>query len=292
MKRGFKIFEKSITNRNKSEAFSKYLTDISKIQLFDSNEDELKCAFKAKNGNVNALNELVRRNLRFVVSVAKQYEAYDAPIEDLVNQGNMGLCEAATKFNPETGFKFISYAVWYVRKEMLLYLKEFSRQIRLPQNRFSELSKFNREIDNLTQNLERKPDILDMYGVLPNCKDSQVEIISNLSNMRVSSLDKPLVNERGSSTVGDMLSSESESTDSMFVNEKNKQLIKGILSKLKPRESFIIINLFGLNCPQKTLSDVAKELNLSSEAIRLIKRKTLIKLKKVCSDSGVKYFMF
>ena len=125
MKRGFKVIEKSITNRNKSKSFAKYLADVSRIPLFESTEDELKCAFKAKDGDKASLNELIYKNLRFVISVAKKYESKNAPIEDLVNQGNMGLCEAATKFNPETGYKFISYAVWHIRKEMLLFLKDY-----------------------------------------------------------------------------------------------------------------------------------------------------------------------
>ncbi len=292
MKRGFKVIEKSITNRNKSKSFAKYLADVSRIPLFESTEDELKCAFKAKDGDKASLNELIYKNLRFVISVAKKYESKDAPIEDLVNQGNMGLCEAATKFNPETGYKFISYAVWHIRKEMLLFLKDSSRQIRLPQNRFAELSKFNIEVNRLTQKLERTPDVSEILGEIPNYNDFQVEIISKISNLSMTSLDRPLVNERGSSTLGDMLESELTPTDSVLMNEKNPELIRLLLSSLTDKQKLIISAMFGLGCQQRTINDVADELNLSKESVRLTQKKVLRKLRNKCNRLGITHCMF
>lgn len=292
MKRGFKVIEKSITNRNKSKSFAKYLADVSRIPLFESTEDELKCAFKAKDGDKASLNELIYKNLRFVISVAKKYESKDAPIEDLVNQGNMGLCEAATKFKPETGYKFISYAVWYIRKEMLLFLKDSSRQIRLPQNRFAELSKFNIEVSRLTQKLERTPDVSEMLGEMPNYSDFQVEIISKISNLSMTSLDRPLVNERGSSTLGDMLESELTPTDSVLMNEKNPELIRLLLSSLTDKQKLIISSMFGIGCQQRTINDVADELNLSKESVRLTQKKVLRKLRNKCNRLGITHCMF
>lgn len=292
MKRGFKVIEKSITNRFKSKSFSKYLIEVSRIPLFESAEDELKCAFSAKNGDEVALNELVSKNLRFVISVGKKYESKDAPLEDLVNQGNIGLCEAATKFEPSTGYKFISYAVWHIRKEMLLYLKDYTRQIRLPQNRFAELSKFNIVVGRLTQKLERVPDISEILGVLPTYSDSKVEIISKISNMTMTSLDKPLINERGSSTLGDIIESDSYPTDGDLINEKNTDLIRILLSGLTDKEKLVISSLFGLSCQQRTFNDVAEELNLTSEAIRAIQRKVLLKLRSKCGSLGLTPCMF
>jgi len=292
MKRGFKVLERSITNRNKSKSFTKYLKDVSKIPLFETTEAELKCAFKAKSGDIHSLNELIHKNLRFVISVAKKYESKDAPLEDLVNQGNIGLCEAAVKFNPETGYKFISYAVWYVRKEMLLYLKDSSRQIRLPQNKFSELSKFNIEVSRLTQKLERMPDVTEILGEIPNYSDDKVETISKISNMSMTSLDKPLVNERGSATLGDILESELTPTDSVFMNEKNPELINLLLSSLTDKQKVIIKSMFGLGCQQRTLNDVADELNLSKEAVRLTQKKVLRKLRNKCNRLGITFNMF
>ena len=292
MKRGFKVIEKSITNRNKSKSFAKYLVDVSRIPLFESTEDELKCAFKAKDGDKASLDELIYKNLRFVISVAKKYESKNAPIEDLVNQGNMGLCEAATKFNPETGYKFISYAVWHIRKEMLLFLKDSSRQIRLPQNRFAELSKFNIEVTRLTQKLERTPDVSEMLGEMPNYNDFQVEIISKISNLSMTSLDRPLVNERGSATLGDMLESEITPTDSVLMNEKNPELIRVLLSSLTDKQKLIISSMFGIGCQQRTINDVADELNLSKESVRLTQKKVLRKLRNKCNRLGITHCMF
>tara|TARA_R110000851_G_scaffold115810_4_gene241807 strand:- start:2610 stop:3488 length:879 start_codon:yes stop_codon:yes gene_type:complete len=292
MKRGFKVIENSVTNRNKSKAFAKYLIEVSRIKLFETREDELKCAIKAKNGDTKALNELVYKNLRFVISVGKKYESKDAPLEDLVNQGNIGLCEAAEKFKPETGFKFISYAVWYIRKEMLLYLKESSRQIRLPQNRFAELSKFNIEVGKLTQKLERIPDVSEILGEIPNYSNDKVEIISKISNMLITSLDKPLFNERDSSTLGDGLESESKPPDYDLITVKNPELIRILLSNLTDRQKLIITAIFGLNCQKRTLTDLAHELKLSKEAVRLIQKKVLINLKNKCSKLGITYNMF
>ena len=292
MKRGFKVIEKSITNRLKSKSFAKYLNEVSRIPLFESAEDELKCAFAAKNGDEVALNELVSKNLRFVISVGKKYESKDAPLEDLVNQGNIGLCEAATKFEPSTGYKFISYAVWHIRKEMLLYLKNCTRQIRLPQNRFGELSKFNIAVGKLTQKLERVPDISEILGVIPTYSDSKVEIISNISNMTMTSLDKPLFSERGSSTLGDFIESDSYPTDGGLINEKNTNLISILLSELTDKEILVIRSLFGLSCQQRTFNDIAEELNLTSEAIRVIQRKVLLKLRGKCGRLGLTPSMF
>jgi RNA polymerase primary sigma factor len=274
MKRGFKVIERSITNRTKSKSFSRYLNEVSKIPLFETTEDELKCAFKVKNGDNDALHELVHKNLRFVISVGKKYESKDAPLEDLVNQGNIGLCEAAVKFNPETGYKFISYAVWYIRKEMLLYLKDSSRQIRLPQNKFSELSKFNIEVSRLTQKLERIPDVSEILGEIPK-------------------YSKPLVDERGASTLGDMLESELNPTDSVFMNEKNPELINLLLSSLTDKQKLIITAMFGLGgSQQRTLNDVADELNLSREAVRITQKKVLRKLRNKCNRLGITHNMF
>jgi RNA polymerase primary sigma factor len=293
MKRGFKVIERSITNRTKSKSFSRYLNEVSKIPLFETTEDELKCAFKVKNGDNDALHELVHKNLRFVISVGKKYESKDAPLEDLVNQGNIGLCEAAVKFNPETGYKFISYAVWYIRKEMLLYLKDSSRQIRLPQNKFSELSKFNIEVSRLTQKLERIPDVSEILGEIPKYSDDKVETISKISNMTMTSLDKPLVDERGASTLGDMLESELNPTDSVFMNEKNPELINLLLSSLTDKQKLIITAMFGLGgSQQRTLNDVADELNLSREAVRITQKKVLRKLRNKCNRLGITHNMF
>ena len=292
MKRGFKVIERSITNRTKSKSFAKYLNEVSRISLFESTEEELKCAFKAKGGDTDALNELVYKNLRFVISVGKKYESKNAPLEDLVNQGNIGLCEAAVKFKPETGYKFISYAVWYIRKEMLLYLKDSSRQIRLPQNRFAELSKFNIEVGRLTQKLERIPDVSEILGEIPNYSDSKVDTISKISNMSLTSLDKPLVNERGSSTVGDMLESELTPTDSDLINEKNPELIRLLLSSLTDKQKIIISAMFGLGCQQRTINDVADELKLSKESVRLSQKKVLRKLRNKCNRLGITHCMF
>jgi len=259
----------SITTRE-SESFKKYLRDISNIKPFATPEDEEICAFKAWEGDDLAKKELVTRNLRFVVSCAKQYQIKGVPLEDLVNEGNIGMTKAANKFNPTMGFKFITFAVWDIKKTINEYLTNNSRTIRLPNNKVNSLNKFKKHLSSLEQILERPPtnyDIIEHYS--SEYSMDEIERLSDLLyNESSSSLDMSIGDD--GATLGNLLTDSSMGNADMFVVAGDMEVnINNVLSTLKPMDKEIIVKLFGLDGETPyTLADVGDMMALSRESIR------------------------
>lgn len=270
------------TNRE-TNSFKQYLNEIAEIKMFTSTE-EAECALKAENGDKKAINELVKRNLRFVVSVAKQYETSNAPLEDLINEGNIGLIMAAQQYKTDTGFKFITYAVFWIRKMIMEYLAKNSRIVRLPSNKISGLSKLNQEISKLEQKLGRSVDlseVIEEYGT----KFSKEEIseLENIAMLSFESLDSTVNESEGSCSLYEiMVNKNVNPTDHLVNNSDIKKQIENILTTLKPRDKAIIIDLFGLNGnTPMSLKEVGDKVGLTREMVRQIKIKSLNKLKDV-----------
>ncbi len=248
----------SLTNRE-AVSFKQYLKDIAEINLFTP-EEEIVCTKKASSGDISAREELVRRNLRFVVSVAKLYVTSTNHIEDLVNEGNIGLIKAAEKFNPEMGVKFISYAVWWIQKIILEYLANNGRIVRLPVNKLNSMSKLEKKINYLEQRLSRTVDIseiIDEFG--EEMSKENLELLDVLTTYSVDSLDREIGgDESGTTTLGDLISDDSafKTTDILTIESDIKVEVSRVLKTLKPRDQRIIIALFGLDGnPPMTLKE-------------------------------------
>lgn len=285
--RNLKVTQK-ITNRTSSESFTKYLSEINKIKPFDTAEDEYTCAVKAKNGDESALDELITRNLRFVISVAKNYETKGIPLADLVNQGNSGLVIAASKFDPHMGFKFISYAVWYIRREITEFLNKNSRVIRIPVNRINELSKVKQEMNKLEQVYGR--DIFDVDLVDIGLSENTVTNLINIDSMRISSLDSPISSDSDSGVLIDIIKDDNlEPTDYLLTNNDHSDVLGVLLSKLTSQQSYVIKESFGVGGEEpKTLGEIGVKLNMSKEGVRQIKNKSLKILKVNSRKLGLK----
>jgi len=265
---------KSITNRE-TPSFEKYLSEVSKTELINA-EKEVELARLIKKGNQNAINQLVNSNLRFVISVAKQYAGRGMSVEDLVSEGNIGLIKAAQKWDETRGIKFISYAVWWIRQSILQSLSDNSRSIRLPLNQINTLNKINSTISKLEQDLQRIPTSSELSKLL-NIDEKKIELSLKSSN-KVSSLDM-LISTEGDLTLLDTISSDSNTDDLVNQSDMNSNLIF-LISKLSEREQIIIKSLFGIGVDIKTISEVSMDLHLTSERVRQIKNLAIKKLNK------------
>lgn len=260
-----------------SESFKQYLLEISKIPILHENE-EYEYALKVKEGDENALRILVESNLRFVVSVAKQQVDKYTTLEDLVNEGNIGLIIAAKKYDPSRGFKFISYAVWWVRQRMNEYKNENSRFIRLPNNKLTKINKINTAKTILEQKFNRVPTIDEISEFL-KIEDEEVIDMLQLDKNHVNSLDKPMIDEGDSYSLIDITPSLDSVTDNPMENEDREKILSSLLSSLKPREELIIRLCFGLGEHKPlTLQDVGEIVGISREAVRQIRDRSLIRL--------------
>jgi RNA polymerase primary sigma factor len=265
---------KSITNRE-TPSFEKYLSEVSKTELINA-EKEVELARLIKKGNQKAINQLVNSNLRFVISVAKQYAGRGMSVEDLVSEGNIGLIKAAQKWDETRGIKFISYAVWWIRQSILQSLSDNSRSIRLPLNQINALNKINSTISKLEQDLQRIPTSSELSELL-NIDEKKIELSLKSSN-KVSSLDM-LISTEGDLTLLDTISSDSNTDDLVNQSDMNSNLIF-LISKLSEREQIIIKSLFGIGVDIKTISEVSMDLHLTSERVRQIKNLAIKKLNK------------
>jgi RNA polymerase primary sigma factor len=264
-----------------SKSFKQYLTEISEIKMFTPDE-EFDCALKASNGDKQAIEELIKRNLRFVVSMAKQYETPNIEFEDLVNEGNIGLIMAVENYKPDKGFKFISYAVFWIRKLILEFLTKNGRLVRLPSNKVIGLSKLNKYSIQLEQKLGKTVDISELieeYG--EKMSDKEIKELQNLSSITFQSLDAQLNSSEGDVTLCDIISDNTiDATDYMVSSYYNKKQINKILNNLKPRDRNIMVSLFGLNgSAPLTLKEVGEEVGLTREMVRQIQKNSLKKLK-------------
>lgn len=270
-----------ITNRE-SNSLKNYLNDISAITMFTP-EEEAECAKKASNGDRKAIDELIKRNLRFVVSIAKQYESTNCSLEDLINEGNIGLTIAAEKYNVTTGFKFISYAVFWIRKLMLEYIAKNGRLVRIPSNKVNNLFKFNQKINELEQKYGRNIQLSELIDELGSIMSiDEIRELENISSTKFDSLDEYIGDGDSKVSLYEMVSDEFISPTDHQTNQSDlkKQLYKS-LDTLKPRDKNIMISLFGLDgSTPLTLKEVGEQVGLTREMVRQIKEKSLKTIKK------------
>ena len=274
--------QKSITNRS-SEALDKYLVEIGRAPLI-SIDEEIELAQKIKKGGRDgerAKEKLVTANLRFVVSVAKQYQHQGLSLTDLIDEGNIGLVKAAEKFDETRGFKFISYAVWWIRQSILQAIAEQSRIVRLPLNQVGSLNKINREINKFEQENQRKPSLTE----LANATQIEEEKIdqSLMADSHHVSIDAPFQECEDNSMVDIMAGGDDSRTDKQVDHESMALELENVLRKvLKDREITIIRECYGIGCHEKGLEEIGDQLGLTRERVRQIREKSIAKLR----DSG------
>lgn len=267
---------KSITNRE-SASLDKYLQEIGREELI-SVEEEVELAGRIRNGDRAALEKLTRANLRFVVSVAKQYQNQGLSLPDLINEGNLGLIKAAEKFDETRGFKFISYAVWWIRQAILQALAEQSRIVRLPLNQVGSLNKINKALARFEQEHERRPSAEELATELDMPVDKVAEIIK-MSGRHVS-VDAPFVEGEDNSLIDVMINEDSPNADHGLINESLSKEIDRALATLTEREADIIRKFFGIGVPEMTLEEIGIEMKLTRERVRQIKEKAIHRLRR------------
>lgn len=266
---------KSITNRE-SASLDKYLQEIGRKDLITVDE-EVELAQKIKQGDQEALDKLVSANLRFVVSVAKQYQNQGLSLPDLIDEGNLGLIKAAQKFDETRGFKFISYAVWWIRQSILQALAEQSRIVRLPLNQVGSLNKIGKALQRFEQENERRPSPAELAEQL----DVPVEKIAD--TMKVSgrhvSVDAPFVDGEDNSLLDVLPNEDSPMADSSLTQESLSKEVNRALEQLNPRERDILKMFFGIGCQEMTLEEIGAKFDLTRERVRQIKEKAIRRLK-------------
>jgi RNA polymerase primary sigma factor len=275
-----------ITNRD-SQSVEKYLQEISKISMINVAE-ETNLAQRIRMGDQRALDKMVQSNLRFVVSVAKQYQHQGLPLSDLINEGNVGLIKAAQRFDETKGFKFISYGVWWIRQSILQALAEQGRLVRLPQNKIGTYNKANKAYMAFEQEHEREPSTEELSEIL---EISQTEV-NNIfqSNKRHTSLDAP-VNQTEDVAMGDLLEG-SEETDEGIMKDSLRDEIRRILKSLSPREAEIVNAYFGLEREDGvTIEEIGKKYDLTKERIRQIKERAIKRLQKARYSNALKAYL-
>ena len=278
---------KSITNRE-SASLDKYLQEIGREPLIPVDE-EVELARRIRNGDRVALEKLVKANLRFVVSVAKQYQNQGLSLPDLIDEGNLGLIKAAEKFDETRGFKFISYAVWWIRQSILQALAEQSRIVRLPLNQVGSLNKINKAYQRFEQEHERKPSAEELAELL----DIPVDKIADTLKMsgRQVSVDAPFVDGEDNSLIDVMVNEDSPNADHTLINESLSREIDRALATLTPREADIIRKFFGIGVPEKTLEEIGIEFRLTRERVRQIKEKAIRRLKTSSRSKILKTYL-
>lgn len=268
---------KSITNRE-SRSLDKYLQEIGKEELITA-EEEVELARKIKQGDQVALEKLTRANLRFVVSVAKQYQNQGLTLPDLINEGNLGLIKAAQRFDETRGFKFISYAVWWIRQSILQAIAEHSRIVRLPLNQVGSLNKLNKAFSKLEQEYEREPTEEELATILDLPEDKVKDSIS-ISGRHIS-MDAPLISGEESTLYDVMENRDSPKADRSLIMESLQQEIERTLDTLSEREKEIIKLYFGIGMNHGlTIDEIGEKFDLTRERVRQIKEKALKRLRQ------------
>jgi RNA polymerase primary sigma factor len=267
---------KQVTNRE-TPSLDKYLHEIGKVELISA-EEEVELARRIKLHDDTALERLIKSNLRFVVSVSKQYQNQGLSLPDLINEGNLGLIKAAQRFDETRGFKFISYAVWWIRQSILQALAEQARIVRLPLNKIGSINKINRTFSELEQKFEREPSIQELAEAMEMAPDDIKESLKSAG--RHVSMDAPLQQDEEGTLYDILLSNQSPSPDKGLLTESLRKEIERALSTLTYREANIIRLYFGLNGKhQHTLEEIGEEFNLTRERVRQIKEKAIKRLK-------------
>lgn len=279
---------KQITNRE-SQSLDKYLQEIGKVDLLTPDEEVI-LAQKIRDGDQLSLERLTKANLRFVVSVAKQYQNQGLSLGDLINEGNLGLIKAAQRFDETRGFKFISYAVWWIRQSILQALAEQSRIVRLPLNRVGSLNKISKTFSELEQKFEREPSPEELAEVLEISANEVVDTMK-ISGRHVS-VDAPFVQGEENSLL-DVLENNTEiRPDQELMNESLRREVLRALSTLTQREAEVIMFYFGLNGEQAmTLEEIGEKFNLTRERVRQIKEKAIRRLRQTSRSKALKAYL-
>ena len=279
---------KQVTNRD-TASLEKYLQEIGRVNLISA-EEEVSLAQRIKQGDKSALEQLTKANLRFVVSVSKQYQNQGLSLPDLINEGNLGLIKAAQRFDETRGFKFISYAVWWIRQSILQALAEQSRIVRLPLNRIGSINKINKAQAILEQEYEREPNLEELAELL---QLDEVEIVDSIKNAgRHISMDAPIAADEDISLMELLKSDEGKSPEKELMNDSLKIEIERAISTLTHREANILRWFYGLgNIPAKTLEEISMEYELTRERVRQIKEKAIRRLKQTSRSKMLKSYL-
>ena len=279
---------KQLTNRD-SKSIDKYLSDVSK-ELMITPDEEVQLAVRIKQGDEIALNKLVSANLRFVISVAKQYQGHGLTLEDLIAEGNIGLITAAKRFDETKGFKFISYAVWWIRQSIMQAIAENSRVVRLPLNKVSAIQKIASAYSKLEQQYERAPSNEEISTLLETNSDNVADLFT-YSQKQVS-MDAPLMEGEDNSLLHVLENDNSYRPNDTLMRESLCRDIERVLVSLKAREADVVRLSFGLNGePPMTLEEIANRLDLTRERIRQIREKALRVLRKKANSKLLKHYL-
>ena len=278
---------KSITNRE-SASLDKYLQEISKEEMVSA-EEEVELAQLIRKGDKKALERLTRANLRFVVSVAKQYQNQGLSLPDLINEGNLGLLKAAERFDETRGFKFISYAVWWIRQSILQAISEQSRIVRLPLNQVGSVNKINRDISKFEQENERRPSVHEIADNI-DLPQEKIDDAMNISGRHLS-VDAPFSDAEDGSLLDVLINEDIPPTDVSLVSESLKSEIQAALSVLNERERNVIEASYGLGMQELTLEEIGEKYGLSRERVRQIKEKAIRKLRASTQNKILKSYL-
>ncbi|MCZ7601569.1 MAG: sigma-70 family RNA polymerase sigma factor [Melioribacteraceae bacterium] len=279
---------KQFTNRE-SQSLDKYLQEIGKVDLLTADE-EIELAIKIKKGDQSALEKLVKANLRFVVSVAKQYQNQGLTLGDLINEGNLGLIKAAKRFDETRGFKFISYAVWWIRQSILQALAEQSRIVRLPLNRVGALNKIGKAYSNLEQEFEREPSASEL------AKELEMDINEVSDTLKISgrhiSMDAPFTQGEENRLLDVLENDQQPSPDFSLMSESLKSEVERALATLTEREAEVIKLYFGLGTEHSlTLEEIGEKFNLTRERVRQIKEKAIRRLRHASRSKNLRTYL-
>ena len=278
---------KSITNRE-SESLEKYLQEIGREELL-STDEEVELAQRIRKGDRKALDKLTKANLRFVVSVAKQYQNQGLSLPDLINEGNLGLIKAAEKFDETRGFKFISYAVWWLRQSILQAIAEQSRIVRLPLNQVGSVNKINRILSKFEQENERRPSVDEISEQIDLPEDKVGEAM--LANTRHVSVDAPFVDGEDNSLLDVLVNDDAPMADRQLVAESLRSEISNVLKTLNERERCVIRAFYGIGEPEMTLEEIGNKYGLTRERVRQIKEKAIRRLRSNTKNEMLKSYL-
>jgi RNA polymerase primary sigma factor len=279
---------KQVTNRE-TASLDKYLQEIGKVELITA-EEEVELARRIKAGDKDALEKLTKANLRFVVSVSKQYQNQGLSLPDLINEGNLGLIKAAQRFDETRGFKFISYAVWWIRQSILQALAEQSRIVRLPLNKIGSINKINKAYAKLEQQHEREPDALEIAEMLDIPESEVKESIRNSG--RHISMDAPLIQDEENTLYDVLRSDETNTPEKELMVESLRKEIDRAISTLTTREADVVRLYFGLNSKHPmTLEEIGEKFDLTRERVRQIKEKAIRRLKHTSRSKILKSYL-
>ncbi len=279
---------KQVTNRD-TQSLDKYLHEIGKVELLTA-EEEVELARRIRSGDDIALSKLIKSNLRFVVSVSKQYQNQGLSLPDLINEGNLGLIKAARRFDETRGFKFISYAVWWIRQSILQALAEQARIVRLPLNKIGSLNKINKVLAKLEQKFEREPTADEIAKIL-EITPQDVKNALKTSGRHVS-MDAPLADGEDGNLYDVMYNKDLPGPDKNLLTDSLRKEIERVLTALSKREAEIIRLYFGLNgVPPSTLEEIGEEFDLTRERVRQIKEKAIRRLKHTSRSKILKTYL-